>query len=72
MTYKDKLFPWCIINPRPGLHTRIVGRFRSRSDAEGHLQLLRRLIPHLHFEIMFDVPIEHSQSPQTKIEKARP
>ncbi|MGQ4649560.1 hypothetical protein [Lyngbya aestuarii] len=25
---------------------------------QGHLQLLRRMIPHLHFEIIFDVPTE--------------
>ena len=55
MNYKQQLFPWCIINPLPNMQTRIVGRFRCRSDAEGHLQVLRRMIPTLSFEIMFDV-----------------
>jgi hypothetical protein len=35
---------------------RIVGRFRRRVDAEGHLQVLKRLMPDVPFEIMFDVP----------------
>jgi len=44
------------------MHTRIVGRFRSRSDAEGHLQVLRRMIPTLSFEIMFDVTPKETDS----------
>jgi len=39
---------------------RIVGRFRRRSDAEGHLQILKRMIPNVPFEIMFDVTPEAS------------
>jgi len=62
MSYKQQLFPWCIINPLPNMHTRIVGRFRSRSDAEGHLQVLRRMIPTLSFEIMFDVTPKDTDS----------
>ena len=43
-TYKTSLFNWAIfrfVNCKPIA----VGRFRSRSDAEGHMQVLRRLIP---------------------------
>ena len=32
----------------------IVGRFRSRSDADGNLQCLRQLIPHASFLVVFD------------------
>ncbi len=58
MTYKDKLNPWCIIRPVSTVQMRIVGRFRRRCDAEGHLQILKRMIPDVPFEIMFDVATE--------------
>lgn len=62
MNYKEQLFPWCIINPLPNMQTRIIGRFRCRSDAEGHLQVLRRTIPTLTFEIMFDAMPQDTDS----------
>ncbi len=55
MTYKDKLNPWCIIRPVSKVQMRIVGRFRRRVDAEGHLKILKQLIPNVPFEIMFDI-----------------
>jgi len=58
MTYKDKLNPWCIIRPVSNVQMRIVGRFRRRSDAEGHLQILKQLIPNVPLEIMFDIAAE--------------
>ena len=38
----------------------VVRRFRNRSDAEGHLQALKRLMPDEKFIIIFDLgdPIE--------------
>jgi hypothetical protein len=32
-----------------------VGRFRTRSDADGHLQILQRLIPTAEMVVVFDV-----------------
>jgi hypothetical protein len=32
-----------------------VGRFRTRSDADGHLQILQRLIPRAEMIVVFDV-----------------
>ena len=61
MTYKDQLFGWCIIRPLPDMQSRIVGRFRRRVDAEGHLQVLQRMIATVSFEIMFDIPQEDTQ-----------
>jgi hypothetical protein len=61
MTYKDKLNPWCIIRPISNVQMRIVGRFRRRSDAEGHLQVLKRMIPNVPFEIMFDIASEDTE-----------
>lgn len=70
MTYKQQLFPWCIIRPLPNMReaklsqreSRIVGRFRRRSDAEGHLQVLKRMIPAISYEIMFDITPEDTDS----------
>ena len=64
MTYFERLNPWCIIRPFPDMRSKIVGRFRRRVDAEGHLQLLKRMMPTVPFEIMFDVPSEQSESKQ--------
>lgn len=61
MTYRDKLNPWCIIRPVSNVQMRIVGRFRRRSDAEGHLQILKRMIPNVPFEIMFEITPEHTE-----------
>ncbi|MBD0343885.1 MAG: hypothetical protein ICV63_03435 [Coleofasciculus sp. Co-bin14] len=54
-TYRHQLFPWCIIRPLPNLKRYIVARFRRRNNAESHLQVLRRLMPTVPFEIVFDV-----------------
>ena len=62
MTYRDKLSPWCIIRPISSVQMRIVARFRRRSDAEGHLQILKRLMPDIPFEIMFDVAPEDKET----------
>lgn len=56
MTYFEKLHPWCIIRPLPNLPRRIVARCPRRNDAESHLQVLRRLMPTVRFEIVFDLP----------------
>jgi hypothetical protein len=62
MSYKDKLNPWCISRPMSDVQMRIVRRFRRRVDAEGHLKILKQLIPNVPFEIMFDIPSEHTDS----------
>ena len=58
MSYKDKLSPWCIIRPVSNVQMRVVGRFRRRVDAERHLKILKRMIPNVPFEIMFDITPE--------------
>jgi len=65
MSYKEKLNPWCIIRPVSNVQMRIVGRFRRRVDAEGHLRILKQLIPNVPFEIMFDItPEDEDLTPQ--------
>jgi hypothetical protein len=58
MTYSEKLSPWCIIRLLPDMQHRIVARFRRRSDAEAHLQVLNRLIPNVSFTVIFNVALE--------------
>ncbi|MFE1746122.1 hypothetical protein [Coleofasciculus sp. H7-2] len=55
MTYFNQLHPWCIILPLPSLQSIVVARFRRRGDAEAHLQILKRTIPNVTYEIIFDV-----------------
>jgi hypothetical protein len=62
MTYKAQLYPWCIIRPFPNMRVQIIGRFRNRSNAEGHLQILKRLMPNVPYQIMFDIPPEDSEN----------
>jgi hypothetical protein len=55
MSYLERLTPWCIIRPFPNMRTLIVGRFRRRVDAEGHLRVLKQIMPSVPFEVVFDV-----------------
>ncbi|MBD0346940.1 MAG: hypothetical protein ICV63_19360 [Coleofasciculus sp. Co-bin14] len=57
MTYFERLHPWCIIRPLPNLQRLIVARCRRRNDAESHVRLLRRLMPNIRYEIVFDVSL---------------
>ena len=67
MSYKDKLNPWCIIRPISHVQMRIVGRFRRRVDAEGHLRILKQLMPTVPFEIMFDIASEETEETSTPL-----
>lgn len=55
MTYFQRLNPWCIVRPFPDMRCLIVGRFRRRVDTEGHLRILKQMMPTVPFEIRFDV-----------------
>jgi hypothetical protein len=52
--YKERLNTWAIARQLPDEERVIVARFRSRSDADGHLQRLRQLTPSADFELVFD------------------
>jgi hypothetical protein len=62
MTYLDQLYPWCIIRPLPHLQRRVVARFRRRHEAEAHLQVIKRLVPHITYSIIFDPVSEPEKS----------
>ncbi|MEQ8756379.1 MAG: hypothetical protein RID09_23095 [Coleofasciculus sp. G1-WW12-02] len=55
MNYQDRLSPWKIVRLQSNLQHVIVGNFRRRGDAEGHLRILKRMMPNLQFAIVFDV-----------------
>ncbi|NEO67200.1 MAG: hypothetical protein F6J98_45355 [Moorea sp. SIO4G2] len=60
MSYSQRLYPWALIRLLPKMQRVVVRRFRNRSDAEGHLEALKRLMPDEKFIIIFDLgdPIE--------------
>ncbi|MGB3692919.1 MAG: hypothetical protein WA865_16165 [Spirulinaceae cyanobacterium] len=62
MTYFEQLYPWCIIKPVADVQWRVLARFRRRNDAEAHLQVLRRLIPDVSYQIIFDVKLEKEEN----------
>ncbi|MBE9125306.1 MULTISPECIES: hypothetical protein [unclassified Coleofasciculus] len=62
MSYKEQLFPWCIIRHLPDMQRTGVARLRRRSDAEEHLRVLRRLMPDASFSIVFDPMLESTDT----------
>lgn len=54
LAYKQRLNSWAIARIFPDTQMEIVARFRSRSDADGHLQRLRQLLPNACFVVVFD------------------
>lgn len=54
MTYGDRLRYWAIARLIDNQWV-IIARFRTRSDADGHLEFLQRTLPDAQFEIVFEV-----------------
>ncbi|MFL9458941.1 hypothetical protein AB0758_49205 [Tolypothrix bouteillei VB521301_2] len=52
--YRTALTPWAVIRWFSPTERTVVARHRSRSDAEGHLVILRRLMPEAEFRVVFD------------------
>ncbi|NEO42176.1 MAG: hypothetical protein F6J90_39995 [Moorea sp. SIOASIH] len=55
MSYSQRLHPWVVVRLLPKMQRVVVGRFRNRSDAEGHLQALKPLMPDADLIIIFDI-----------------
>ena len=72
MAYRERLNRWAIATILADGQRTIVCRYRSQSDAEGHLQRLRQLKPHDSFVVVFDPHPQHTEpvtaAPQTKQE----
>jgi hypothetical protein len=56
MSYKDNLKPWAVARQGKNLQWVIIARYKSRSDADGHLLLLRQRVPDMEFKVVFDLP----------------
>jgi hypothetical protein len=54
MLYQERLSPWLIVRLLPNFQRIVVGRFRSWSDADGHLRILKQLIPGAKLIVVFD------------------
>jgi len=65
MPYRERLNPWVLVRLLPNMQRLTVGQFRTRSDADGHLQILRRLIPNAKFVVMFNADILQPQKADT-------
>lgn len=55
MPYRDRLKRWLVVRWLPGMQRSIVTACYVRSDAEGYLRTMQRLMPHDKFEIVFDL-----------------
>jgi hypothetical protein len=65
MPYKERLYPWVMVRLLPKMQRLTVGQFRTRSDADGHLEILHRLIPCGKFVVMFNPDLLQSQQADT-------
>lgn len=52
---KLNIHPWCIVRQLPNMQRLVVARFYRRNDADGYIQVLRRLLPGVNHTIVFDV-----------------
>lgn len=54
MTYREQITPWLVVRLLPEMQRQLLARFKSRSDAEGYAQTLRRSQPHDQIVVCFD------------------
>lgn len=57
MIYREKLHPWAVVQLLPKMQRVVCGRFRTGSDANGHLRILNQHLPEGKFVVVFDPPI---------------
>jgi hypothetical protein len=56
MTYRQCLKPWAVARLLPNQQWKIIARYHSRNDAEGHFQLCRQRVPNIQFKVVFELP----------------
>ncbi|NJM73775.1 MAG: hypothetical protein HC862_28685 [Scytonema sp. RU_4_4] len=54
-TYRTALAPWAVVQWFSPTQRTVMNRFRSRSDADGHLTILQRLMPEADLRVIVDV-----------------
>ncbi|MEG4457511.1 hypothetical protein [Microcoleus sp. N9_A1] len=52
------LKPWTVVRSQPNVEKVIVGEFRSWSDADGHLKILKRMVPVDRLSVVFDPVVQ--------------
>ncbi|QLE55654.1 hypothetical protein [Nostoc sp. TCL26-01] len=57
MTYQDDLRPWAIFRPHEVKNICVL-RFRTRTDADAYMTILRRLTPDVNFQVVFDQSVK--------------
>jgi hypothetical protein len=57
---KSTAQPWCVIRKFPNQPSAIIARFRSESDADGYLHVLRRSDSTAHYAVIY--AIEESEA----------
>ncbi len=56
MSYRHRLKVWAIVRLLPQMQRVTIARYKSKSDALGHLTALQHLQPGAQYQIMFDIP----------------
>lgn len=56
--YWTRLHPWCIIRLLPKMQRIVVQRFRTRTEAEEYLKIVRKLMPTTVHQIVFEPETE--------------
>jgi len=54
IAYRNRLNGWAIARTTSSTERVIIARFRTRSDADGYMQHISKLIPDASFELIFD------------------
>ncbi|MEQ9235797.1 hypothetical protein [Coleofasciculus sp. E2-BRE-01] len=66
MPYKERLYPWVLVRLLPKMQGVTVAQNRSRSDADGYLRILRRLMPNAQFVVMFNPGLPPEYQPNSR------
>ena len=66
MPYRERLNLWVLVRLLPNMQRVIVGQYRNRSDADGHLEIIRRLMPNDKFVVMFNPDVVKPQQADTR------
>ncbi|MGG6269798.1 hypothetical protein ACQ4M3_30455 [Leptolyngbya sp. AN03gr2] len=56
--YRIRLHPWCIIRLLPKMQRIVLARFRTRTQAEEYLRIVKNLMPTAAHQIVFDPETE--------------
>ncbi|MEG4628187.1 hypothetical protein QUB56_00790 [Microcoleus sp. AR_TQ3_B6] len=65
MPYQERLYPWVLVRLLPKMQRLTVGQCRTRSDADGHVEILRRLLLGRNFAVIFNPDLLESQQADT-------